>query len=261
MTIPNQPAPTGQAVSGRAPRALLDIQLETRFALDAGGRIVSEGPPDGSPGPLMILAGCYGGPAARYGRDVTDDEARELDAVVADEPELAHRDDMPLGLERCLAILGRRGPVEVKRELSFHLPNGGMVDSELETIAWGTPRADDLVQRLAVDGMPAELIEMGFRDVSDLWAPWRLAVVDGRIACLAFAARLSPQGAELGLATVPGFRGRGLAALTTTAWSALPALDGRTLFYSTSRSNLASQRVAAKLGLALIGPAWEIVRS
>src|SRR5690606_28612580 len=118
-----------------------------------------------------------------------------------------------------------------------------------------------LEETLIRDGMQPDLVEMGFRQVSDLWAPWCLALQDGQIASLAFAARLGGGGAELGLATLPAFRGRGLAAAATAGWSALPALAGRTLFYSTAASNLASQRVVAKLGLKFIGPTMSISRA
>jgi len=73
------------------------------------------------------------------------------------------------------------------------------------------------------------------------------------IAAIAIAARLGEKGAEVGVYTFSNFRGRGLAAAVTASWSAMRSLDGRALFYSTSRSNRSSQRVAARLGLRLIG--------
>jgi predicted GNAT family acetyltransferase len=53
--------------------------------------------------------------------------------------------------------------------------------------------------------------------------------------------------------TVPEFRARGFAAAAPAAWSRLPSLAGRALFYSTQTTNLSSQRVTARLGLRLIG--------
>ncbi|WP_239511383.1 GNAT family N-acetyltransferase [Burkholderia sp. JP2-270] len=78
-------------------------------------------------------------------------------------------------------------------------------------------------------------------------------LVDGEVVPVAFAARLSDVGAELGRATAPAFRGRGLTAAVTAAWSRLPSLRSRTLSYSTDSDNRASQRVASRLGLALRG--------
>jgi hypothetical protein len=65
------------------------------------------------------------------------------------------------------------------------------------------------VRSLSATGLPAGLFELGFRDVAHFWLPWCVAVVDGEIASIAFAARLSDLGAELGLATAKDFRGQG----------------------------------------------------
>jgi predicted GNAT family acetyltransferase len=77
--------------------------------------------------------------------------------------------------------------------------------------------------------------------------------VEGEIAAMAFAARLSDAGAEIGVYTFPAYRGQGCAAAATAAWSSLAALSGRELFYSTLTSNRSSQRVAERLGLEQIG--------
>ena len=49
-----------------------------------------------------------------------------------------------------------------------------------------------------------------------------------------------------------------MAAQAVASWCALPALRELTLFYSTSATNHASQRVATNLGLSFIGPTSEI---
>jgi RimJ/RimL family protein N-acetyltransferase len=106
--------------------------------------------------------------------------------------------------------------------------------------------------------MPASLVALGFPDTGEFWPPWA-AVFDGdEIAALGFAARLGARGADLGLVTVPAFRGRGYGAAATAAWAAHPALANRTLFYSTTLTNLSSQRVVARLGLRFIGTTCRI---
>ena len=52
---------------------------------------------------------------------------------------------------------------------------------------------------------------------------------------MAFAARLGVSGAELGVYTFPKYRGRGLAAAVTAAWSSMPSLNQHALFYSTEK--------------------------
>ena len=115
-----------------------------------------------------------------------------------------------------------------------------------------------MLAQLADRGLPQSMLDAGFRGIGDFWEPWCVALADGEIASIAFAARLGPVGAEAGVYTFPGFRAQGFAAAVTASWSSLPSLDGRALFYSTARSNRSSRRVAARLGLRLIGASVRI---
>jgi predicted GNAT family acetyltransferase len=81
--------------------------------------------------------------------------------------------------------------------------------------------------------------------------------VDGAIAAIAFAARKGLLAADVGVFTLDAFRGRGLAAAVTAAWATLLPRHPM-LFYSTTRDNLASQRVIAKLGLPFVGESFRI---
>ncbi|HEY9237092.1 MULTISPECIES: GNAT family N-acetyltransferase [Phenylobacterium] len=237
----NQPAGMPPAEAAR----LAAIELETRFTLDSDGRIIGEAPPDLSPGPLLYVA---------------DLEPRLMALSHAVPQEVAAGADAD-SLEASLLALSAMGPVNAAEGLSFLLPHRTAAPTAAELVAWGTAPGSALETRFAEAGMPEALVRAGFREVADLWPPWCAAMVDGEVAALAFSARLSPIGAELGLVTLPAYRGRGLAAAATAGWSALPALADRTLFYSTTRSNFASQRVAAKLGLPFICATWEIVRA
>ncbi len=121
-----------------------------------------------------------------------------------------------------------------------------------------TPEGDRLLVHLRDRGMPDALVALGFVDVGELWAPWCVALHNEDIASIALAARLGSAGAETGVATVPAFRGRGFAAAATAGWAMLPALRERVLFYSTSRANVSSQRVAQRLALRFPGASLAI---
>jgi predicted GNAT family acetyltransferase len=102
--------------------------------------------------------------------------------------------------------------------------------------------------------------DAGFKSVADFWEPWCVAL-DGNenaIASMCYAARLGDKGAEAGVYTFPRYRSRGLAAAVTASWASMAALNNRELFYSTSAANRSSQRVAARLGLRLIGASFSI---
>lgn len=248
-------APPRAAMPARAARRLLELEAETRFALDHG-RIASEGPPDLAPGPLIFMAGGR----LWLAEALESSLAQALNLLARDEPPLIPGRP-PAGAERYLSLLAAYGPIRAHGGLSFLLPQALPAPGDAQTVASDSAAAQAIEGRLARDGMPPELLALNFRSVADLWPPYCLVMEDGRIAALAFTARLGARGAELGLVTLPEARGRGLAAQAVAGWSALAELRGRTLFYSTSAGNRASMRVAAKLGLPFIGPTWEISRS
>lgn len=89
------------------------------------------------------------------------------------------------------------------------------------------------------------------------YGPWAMIIDGDRVLSICHSARLAPEGVEAGTWTVEDARGLGLAAAATAAWAdACRPLPGY-VFYSTDANNLASQRVAARLGLPLIGHLWK----
>lgn len=230
----------------------LDIDYRTLFRLHPDRRIERENDPECSPAPRFWLGRCADGSLAGVRADVPTPIADELARLADSEPPMADR-MQPAHLERYLALLA---PVpHWNIGLVYPLPHALRFDTDprVALIGGDSDAGRHLLHALSTQGMPEGLFSMGFRHVADLWAPWCAAVVDGEVASVAFAARLSEIGAELGLATAPAFRGRGLAAAVTAAWSRLPSLQTRTLFYSADSDNRASQRVASRLGLTLRG--------
>ena len=73
---------------------------------------------------------------------------------------------------------------------------------------------------------------------------------------MAQTVRLSPDGTESGIVTVPEWRGRGSAAVSE--WALRPDLSYHDLFYGTDSKNVSSQRVAQRLGIRLFGSGYAI---
>jgi hypothetical protein len=224
---------------------LLAVQAATRFELTASGRLVCERSPDRSPAPRMWLAGSALGNLVRFREDVDSDTARSVEALVAREPPLSSPDRPPAHLAEYADLLGGEPSVGV----TYAAPNGLRYEHEIETVHGDCIHARRL---------PEELVAMGFADVSELWPPWCAALDDGKIVSVAFTARLSPGGAEVGVATPPPFRGRGFAAAATAAWISAPSLQGRALFYSADAGNVSSRRVADRLRLRCVGASLSI---
>ena len=79
--------------------------------------------------------------------------------------------------------------------------------------------------------------------------PVMAVVVDGLAVSVCFSARSTRAAAEAGVETLPEHRGRRYAGVVTAAWAAEVQRQGRIPLYSTSWTNHASRRVAARLGL------------
>jgi GNAT acetyltransferase len=238
---------------------LLAIQAATLFALTESGRLRHANSPNRAAAPRMWIGGSAAGNVVRLRVDVGSETADAIEALVAREPPMSDADDVPAHVDDYAELLDAEAPVEkISRGLTYVFPEARAYRHGSRVVSSDTPAGAQLLARLEVRGMPEELVEMGFADAADLWPPWCAALSGATVASVAFTARLSPLGAEVGVATSPRFRGRGLAAAATAAWASLPALQGRTLFYSADATNVSSQRVAGRLELEFVGPSLSI---
>lgn len=235
---------------------LLRWQFSTLFHANGEGRILGENDPDASPGPLLWLAGCADGNVYGVHERFSAETGAELTALLADEPPLLADEAMPRHLERYRQLTGGHASFGLVLELPHDL-----VSASFEMVASHTEAGRDLTERFAAGDIPPELFALGFRSATDLWEPWCAVLYRGQPVALAFAARLSGVGSELGLVTAPSHRGRGYGKAAAAAWSRLPELANRALFYGTDRTNEASRGVAASLGLRLIGSNLRLSRT
>jgi len=234
---------------------MIAIQAATLFELTESGRLLHGNSPDRSLAPRMWMGGSAAGNIVRIRVDVREETARAIEALVAREPPMSEAHGMPVHMDEYADLLGAEAPVEeVSRGLTYAFPDSLDYEHGARVVSSGTPEGAQLSAHFRVEGMPENLVEMGFVDAHDFWPPWCVALDGGTIASVAFTARLSSLGAEVGVATPPASRGRGFAAAAAAEWASLPALVGHVLFYSTNAANVSSQRVADRLRLAFVGP-------
>ena len=224
------------------------------FVLDTEDRITRENDSEGSPAPRLYFSGCPSGNVVRLHRDISPAIADEILSLVKQEPAWFDEEELPVCLPQIAKMLALERPVEIAATaLAYELPVRSPFARITPIVSSETDEGVNLLLQLSRDGMPSHLKDAGFLGVGDFWSPWCAALDSGEIAAMAFAARLGREGAECGVYTFPGFRGRGLAAAVTAAWSAHPALSGRTLFYSTHVANPSSIAVTRRLGLRRLG--------
>ncbi len=89
-------------------------------------------------------------------------------------------------------------------------------------------------------------------------SPMVAALVEGRAVSVCASVRASEAAHCAGVETSPAYRGRGLARHVVAAWAKLVRAGGAEPFYATTFDNLASQNVARRLGLNLIGSEFSI---
>lgn len=233
---------------------LLALQYRTTFVIDSANRIVCNNAPDRSAGPALWMAGSMEGNVFGLRADVDGGIAAEIARLAAEEPPFVLPGEAPRHLDRYLALLTRsRTVLRYTPGMVYALPNSLPATPGVTAVDSETAQGNALQATLAANCMPDGLREMGFHDTSEFWPPWCVALFFGQPVAVCFAARISEAAAEVGVATVRNFRGRGFAAAATAGWSRMKALQSRALFYSTDGTNVSSQRVAARLGLRLIG--------
>ncbi len=215
--------------------------------------MVYENAPDRSRGKRFSFAGCRDGNLGVLRDDVADTVADELETLLSDEPPLSTPDATPRHSQEYVYILGAGANLG----LLWVFPGPLYGGEDVRLVSSGSDEGADLLRRFD-HVMPARLAEVGFRGPSDLWEPWCVALVGGEIASVAETVRSSAGGAEVGVDTEPGFRGRGLGAAVTGGWSRHPHLADRTLFYSASRENASSRRVAERVGLRFLGSTFAV---
>ena len=233
---------------------LLAIDVASNFVFSGGRRIVSERDPEYAPAPRVFFAGCAGGNIALVRRDLRRSTARDVLALLALEPPWTDPAVSLRSLEEIRELLSNEAPVQaVNPTFIYILPHGLRYESDAMIVRSDSREGKRLLVRLAQEGMPRSLVEAGFRGIRDFWKPWCVALEGRDIASIAFGGRIGRLGAEVGVYTFPGFRGRGMGAAVTAAWSSMASLRGRALFYSALETNVSSQRVASRLRLRQLG--------
>ena len=83
--------------------------------------------------------------------------------------------------------------------------------------------------------------------------PFIAIVKDGQAVCVCGSARISDNAHHAGVETVPRYRRRGYAAQAVLAWASAVRDLGANPLYAHSLDNIASQNVARRLGMKIIG--------
>ena len=184
---------------------LLQIQVDTLFVTSRSGRIMRCAGPDRAPAPRLHLALGASGAIVRVRDDIDPRIADEIETLAAREFPLTNPSASPRFSDEYRQLLEVDEPLTDHHfGVIHHLPHRTPWNGEVTLVCHGTPEGEALVARIARDGMPDDLVDAGFVDLSHFWEPWCVALVEDKIASLAFAVRLGEKGAELGTMAAVG---------------------------------------------------------
>ncbi len=230
---------------------LMRIHVATLFNCDADGRIVSLGRPWSRPGgaPRFFMGRWHHGNVCLFRHDVPDDLTRRLEVLCRSEPSATDLMSGPRVASAIRAALHRHGPITREyRGPAYLIPEGTQATNDAVLITEEKGRMLEAGFPWMLPHLKAE-VDIG---------PVTAAVVNGSAVSICYCARLSPLAAEAGVETLDAMRGRGYATSAVAAWATAVRRRGLLALYSASWENVASQRVAEKLGALCYGEDWEI---
>ncbi|MDX1648678.1 MAG: GNAT family N-acetyltransferase [Myxococcota bacterium] len=234
------------------PLGWMELQTRALFVHDARGRLRARNEPGAAPPPRLFLGRTRVGALWRLAADLPPPLVRDLARLAAAERRVGDPSRDPERLAVMRERLETHAPVEaIWRGPAFRFPEA-LPDAPDTRVLDPSERAH-AARRFAwpeAASGSAEVRELAGR------TPVVGAFAGGELASVCFAATGPAPAVEAGLATLPGFRGRGLGPRAVAAWASAVRREGRIPLYSTSADNRASRRVAGKLGLILYG--WDL---
>ena len=226
------------------------MQVEALFTTDANGRLRGINDPDGEigPAPRFFFGHTKEGSICRFRYDLPESVVTPLKEVAAAEPMLMDSQKFPRGHSQFKDILQSHAPIEqVWVGPAYRFPD--RIDSPANVVRLSCENAGFLEGNFAK--MVPEL---------DSGRPYWAVIEDSQAVQVSIcqSVRLSCRAHEAGVDTLEAYRQRGYAVSAVAAWAlAVRALDLVPL-YSTSWENVASQRVARRLGLIQYGVDYHV---
>jgi hypothetical protein len=230
----------------RIPLDLAINRVATLHRHDIRGRMVEVNQWDGGTPARFFLMRTADDIICRFRADVPDNLARTLEELCSQEPRGRELGKLPVHHLRYRTLLSSHAPVEAV--------SGGPAYIFTQAVAGS-------VAPIAIDERNADLLRGGLEDwIPDVphRRPFMAMVEDGRAVAVCASVRISTAVHCAGVETRPEYRRRGHAGNAAAGWGRAVRALGATPFYSTSWDNIASQRVAERLGLTMVAVDFSI---
>jgi len=224
----------------------MHLSLNALFTFDLQGRMLRVNEPDGDVAPRFFLGRTTAGNMWRFRQDVPADSVEQLEALCRREPipeSISELRQPPMHFEEYVRVLSLHAPAQLHYAGPEYL-----FPHEIKLLAGvhAKPITLDDIEKLKPH---FEWMIPLLESMPPAWAVEQ----DGVFVSACFSSRTTPAADEAGVYTVEACRGKGYAPACVTAWAASIRALGRVPLYGTSWDNLASQRIANKLGLIMFG--------
>jgi RimJ/RimL family protein N-acetyltransferase len=218
-------------------QALYSHDNQSRLVVinDGGGRHIA---------PRFFLGRTEQGHLWRFRHDLSEELCHDLQALCQTEPlTLSER---PKHEADYVQILAAHQPVE-KRWFgpAYWFPNGAAPAPEPIFI---TEQTSHLLQ----NGLPEWIPDVPSQQ------PFVAVIVDGQAVAVCASVHITDAAHEAGVETLAAHRRQGCAVAVVSTWASAVEKMGALPLYSTSVENVASQKVAARLGLSQYGADFHV---
>jgi hypothetical protein len=215
-------------------RGLFEL-VDRMIGVDASGRLSASGP-------HVYVFRTTDDVVCRFHVDLPDDVARSLEQIAR--TDRGRQRDWPREYGRYLALLASVGTVQAVRAGMLYR----LVDPPQSEATRITRANADLLRGGMEEWLPdAEAGRLIFAGVAD-----------GRAVSICASVSAVAGAHAAGVETLPAYRRRGFAAQAVAGWGRAVLETDAAPFYGTTFDNLASQRVAGRLGMELVGSEFSV---
>jgi len=226
----------------------MELLINVSFCYDAAGRMLYVNEPEQPPAPRFYMVRTPVGNHWRFRYDLPAATIQQLNQLCEAEPLSADLTRPPQQYTAIKAVLEAQAPLQ---------------DEYRGPVYWIPPGIERPANVVLISVTNADLLQPLFPWVLPLpQNPRRGALVatvaQGMAVALCYCARIPDQVTHAGVETAEAFRGQGYATAAVAGWAAEVRRLGLLPLYGTTWDNLASQRIAHKLGMVLYGENWSI---
>lgn len=224
--------------------ALMEMHIQALYVHDEQTRLIAVNDWQRGSAPRFFLGRTSQGNVWRFRHDLPQAVCDELSALC--EAEEFSPSAQPFHQTDYLRILSAHAPIE---------------KIWLGSAYWFAHPVRDEGETLFIDAQNAHLLQRGLQEwIPDMpyQQPAVALLVDGQAVAICASVRITEDAHEAGVETVPAHRQKGYAVKVVQAWARAVAELGVQPLYSLSNENLASIKVAHRLGLAKFGVDFHI---